>query len=185
MDIWAFVQIEKLEELAKANGIDVPRLRGYRWMGDQTIETEKDIAEQLDRFTKSEYAWMESYAEKLLENIVSRVNAEYEQSEEFDVEAWKRSRDFNIDSALNDLQHHWSDIHSYPSRYKKQTDMWNRYCGCHDVLLIHSRIGSGAYKLKDQPWFLDYVLDAYDPTYCDIYAKLTVIPDGLKAEDKE
>lgn len=32
MDLGAYAQIEELEELAKLNGIQVPRLRGYRLM---------------------------------------------------------------------------------------------------------------------------------------------------------
>lgn len=42
MDLAAFVQIDDLDAIAKANGIEVPRLRGYRLMKDeQPISSEE------------------------------------------------------------------------------------------------------------------------------------------------
>ena len=35
MDIGAYVQIDDLDKIAKENGIEVPRLRGYRLMKDE------------------------------------------------------------------------------------------------------------------------------------------------------
>ena len=35
MDLWAYSNIGDLDELAKKNGIDCPRLRGYRLMKDE------------------------------------------------------------------------------------------------------------------------------------------------------
>ena len=35
MDLGAYVQIEELEKIAKKNGIEVPRLRGYRLMSEE------------------------------------------------------------------------------------------------------------------------------------------------------
>lgn len=47
MDLGAFVQIEDLGKLAEANGIDVPRLRGYRLMSECKPYTEEEIEEQV------------------------------------------------------------------------------------------------------------------------------------------
>lgn len=35
MDLYAYLQIEDYDALAKANGIEIPRLRGYRWMENE------------------------------------------------------------------------------------------------------------------------------------------------------
>ena len=37
MDLYAYSQIEKLEELVKANGINLPRLRGYSLMSKEDV----------------------------------------------------------------------------------------------------------------------------------------------------
>ena len=45
MDLGAYMQIADLEEVAKANGIEVPRLRGYRLMANEEQITEEQIQE--------------------------------------------------------------------------------------------------------------------------------------------
>ncbi len=47
MDLGAFVQIEDLDEVARINGIEIPRLRGYRLMSQCTPYTEEEIAGQI------------------------------------------------------------------------------------------------------------------------------------------
>lgn len=37
MDLGAYVNIEDLDAIAKANGIDIPRLRGYRLMKEENL----------------------------------------------------------------------------------------------------------------------------------------------------
>lgn len=50
MDLGAYVRIEDVSSIAKANGIEVPRLRGYRLMKDEEpvniseFVNKKDIA---------------------------------------------------------------------------------------------------------------------------------------------
>ena len=62
--------------------------------------------------------------------------------------------------------------------YRKQFETFNKYCGRDDVLYIHARIGGGNWpyydgpELSKQPWFIEKVDDAFDSTYCDIYAKI-------------
>lgn len=60
------------------------------------------------------------------------------------------------------------------ARHKRQMTLWNRYVGRDDVLYIHSRCGEGWRKYRDKEWFIDGCLDAFDPTYCDIYARIEV-----------
>ena len=38
MDLYAYTQIDELEEIMKANDIEVPRLRGLRLMSKETPE---------------------------------------------------------------------------------------------------------------------------------------------------
>ena len=45
MDLGAYAQIEKLKAIAKANGIDVPRLRGYRLMKNEEPVSREEIKE--------------------------------------------------------------------------------------------------------------------------------------------
>lgn len=47
MDLGAYVQINDLDELAKKNGIEVPRLRGYRLMKDEEPVTQEEINEMI------------------------------------------------------------------------------------------------------------------------------------------
>lgn len=43
MDLYAYSQIEKLDDLAKKNGIVVPRLRGYRLMSEEEAMSEEAL----------------------------------------------------------------------------------------------------------------------------------------------
>lgn len=43
MDLVAYANIEDLEQLAKDNGIDIPRLRGYRLMSEEEPVSQEKI----------------------------------------------------------------------------------------------------------------------------------------------
>lgn len=47
MDLLAYTQISDLEEIAKKNNIEVPRLRGYRLMKNESIISETDLEQYL------------------------------------------------------------------------------------------------------------------------------------------
>lgn len=147
MDLGAHAQISKLETLAKINGIDVPRLRGYRLMSDCEPYTKEEIESQIE----------------------------------------------DIKGVYRDSHASLSELYFKKYHVIEQCEMWNKYAGRSDVLYIHSRMGGRTYEygynsdtgeyeheyvLDDQPWFLDHVRDAYDGTYCDIYALITVFPNG-------
>ena len=68
-------------------------------------------------------------------------------------------------------------IHNEMQKVKKQYETWNKYVGRADILYIHARIGGGNWSyyhaaVDSQPWFLEKVDDAFDSTYCDIYARI-------------
>ena len=43
MDLFAYAQIDNIDEIAKANGIDIPRLRGYRLMKNESSVPQNKI----------------------------------------------------------------------------------------------------------------------------------------------
>ena len=180
MDLTAYVQIEDLGKVAKANGIDVPRLRGYRWMGNETLTTEEAFEKEVKTVLSHDWRSLERVATDLLEAAINN-----------DYSAWR--------AAMSWKGCHEESICTFKERFREQVDVYNKYVGRKDVLMIHSRMGSSrireyneetgewetVYDLKAQPWFLDYVRDAWDSTYCDIYAKLDVLPDEIPNEEEE
>ena len=71
---------------------------------------------------------------------------------------------------------------------KEQYAVWNKYVGRNDILYIHARIGGGNWgsyytEVVDKPWFLEKIDDAFDSTYCDIYAKIEPF-EGKIAEEE-
>lgn len=75
-------------------------------------------------------------------------------------------------------------IRECKKRFRKQYALWNKYVGRDDVLYIHARLGSTSWSdpvdreaPKKQPWFLRMVDDAYDSSYCDIYARIEPMKD--------
>jgi len=175
MDLGAYAQIETLEKIAKDNGIECPRLRGYRLMAEEshtelTAENIQDIkyecAEDLcrsDPFWNNnaiahEYSgWTDALVEYYLDENARNIKWEK-------IHGWKRK---TLKTA----------IHNRLRPFKKQIDTFNKYVGRADVLYIHARIGGKNWpyyykNVVNQPWFIEKVDDAYDNTYCDIYAKI-------------
>ena len=175
MDLYAYANIKNLEEVAKKNNIDCPRLRGYRLMSEEEpIQiTKEDIKN-----------WEYECAEYLCETIPCF-------SHSFCTEWSMRTRRLKkkyLDEEACKV--HWgkihgrkrkalkTEIHNTIKRFEKQTEVWNKYAGKENILYIHARIGGGnwPYYYKDvidQPWFIEKVDDAYDSTYCDIYARIS------------
>lgn len=177
MDLGAYAQIDDLEQIAKDNGIEVPRLRGYRLMKDEQYIDYSDMFEGIDidcvkELCESIPFW--SIHSGCLElsgytDYLKHLFLEYKDNDPIRVKwerihGWKRRR---LKLA----------IHNQKKCIKTQYDVWNKYAGREDVLYIHARIGGGnwpsyAEYVTDKPWFLEKVDDAFDSTYCDIYARL-------------
>lgn len=186
MDLGAYAQIGNLNALMARNGISVPRLRGLRLMSQEKLVSPDDIAK-----IAHDHAMCE--CESLCESGF-RLNACcYEMSE--------RTRRLRRKYLIYNEEHYtpvdvrWDRIHGKKRKAFKfaiknatlrtytQYTLFNRYCGCPDILYIHARIGGGNWsyygkEVKDQPWFICKVDDAFDSTYCDIYARLN--PDITK-----
>ena len=187
MDLYAYCQIEDLEKIAKDNGIEIPRLRGYRLMRDETPVTRDEIKKMKDesaidvakRLCRAKPFWnphpfcstYNSYTDYLIDFYLVK------------------GKDEEGNDCYTDIR--WDRIHGkkrkilkYEIKKKKraiqaQYDAWNQYAGKEGVLYVHSRMGGGNWKYyedKDsiikQPWFLERVDDCWDNTYCDFYCSV-------------
>lgn len=194
MDIGAYIQIEDLSKVAEANGIGVPRLRGYRLMVNESPVSCNEIAESLksheldlcERACRSEprfhpdSCWSEySRATDLLRKKYCVLETHTEKDSD--------GREYSYTEVVG---FRWHLIHGKNRKalkfaikkgrkaVVKQLTTFNKYAGREDVLYIHARIGGlnwndyGGPDLARQPWFLEKVDDYYDDTYCDIYAKI-------------
>lgn len=175
MDLYAYSQIENLVELVKKNNIDCPRLRGYRLMSEEepieltsedlkicSYECAEDLCTSVPAFTNSRCSEYSARTRRLIKKYLYEENNEIRWDK---IHGRKRK-------VLK------TKIHNKVKRFKKQYEVFNKYVGREDVLYIHARIGGGNwpyyYKyVVDQPWFIEKVDDAWDSTYCDIYAKIT------------
>lgn len=181
MDLGAFSQIEDLQKVMADNHIFVPRLRGLRLMKNETPLTTEKIDEVANRIGLlncqdaccSRFLFEPNYIE--LSSETRAVEKKY---------LIKDKDDYKI------LGIRWDKVHGYKrkifkyrirkakERTYKQYSIFNKYCGRDDVLYIHARIGGQNWEnydgpeLAKQPWFLEKVDDAFDETYCDIYAKI-------------
>ena len=183
MDLGAYLQIEYLSKIAKENGIDIPRLRGYRLMKyeepvtkeeidlmckESEIQICKNLCESTPFWSTNSESWICNVWTDYLKSyyLVKNEKKEYIGIRWDRIHGWKRKiLKFAIKKKKKAI--------------KKQYDMFNKYVGRNDVLYIHSRTGGNNWKnydkkteLMNQPWFLDRVDDSYDSTYCDFYAKI-------------
>lgn len=180
MDLGAYAKIEDIDNIAKANGIEVPRLRGYRLMKDEEpvniseFVNKKDIAiscvEDLCTsrpFWSTNSTWSESSSWTdyyLVASSDEDGHEEYTDIRWNRIHGWKRK-------VLKTY------IHNEMKRQTKQWETWNKYAGREDILYIHARIGGNNWphyfnQVVYQPWFIEKVDDSFDDTYCDIYAKI-------------
>lgn len=193
MDLGAYSQIEELGGLADANGIDVPRLRGYRLMDNEMSISLKDIDkicknmsfDVLEKLCRSTPFWSPHPRWRSYDRYTDRLRNYYSIRNQY--------------GEIVDIR--WDRIHGRKRkilkfeikkaklRVQKQMGIWNKYAGQKDVLYIHSRIGGGNWnyyggnELVSQPWFIERVDDHFDRTYCDIYARIDErLIDHLKEE---
>lgn len=180
MDLYAYAQIDELEEIMKANDIEVPRLRGLRLMSEE--KPEKDyIPKNLEYnvlkcwvasdFGRDKYGYtFSSWTDEMVEYL-SYPAYKDEDDEEVRKIDWKKLRRKEKKYLKLKIKHRIQE-------FNRQYETFNKYCGMNNVLYIHARIGGGNWpyyggpELAKKPWFLERVDDAHDGTYCDIYAKI-------------
>lgn len=189
MDLGAYAKIEDLEQIAKDNGIDIPRLRGYRLMKDEACITQDQIKgiqdrcvfEIVENLCEAVPFWDPNTCISTFSTRTLRLTNRY----------LIKGKDIEGGDCYTGIR--WDRIHGkkrkilkYAIKKKQRTiqaqwDAWNRYAGKEGILYVHSRMGGGNWKFyedKDaivkQPWFLERVDDWWDNTYCDFYCKVTI-----------
>lgn len=183
MDLYAYSQIEDLNEILKVNNIEISRLRGIRLMKNEEKvpqeEIEKLVNEQ--KFNnaitwlqqKCWWCWDSSKADKKRKCFVYKtVPSEYREGEfEEKIVAIKWDKVRRKDRNRIKLKNRADE-----KRIRTNLEMFNSYVG-KDVLYVHARQGGGNrdyYPIDiKHPMYLSDCDDYFDSTYCDIYYDLT------------
>lgn len=194
MDLGAYMQITDLEHIAKANGIEVPRLRGYRLMADEEPIAEEQIQEIIEshrgwiyeKCVTSEPRFHPDSGATVYGPGTDRLRKKYLIYETHN-EIREDGTEYSYQTVVG---FRWELLHGKARKrlkyalkrsernVRKQMDTFNRYAGQKNVLYIHARIGTGNWmnydvnELANQPWFIEAVDDHFDCTYCDIYARI-------------
>lgn len=148
MDLGAYMNIEELGEIAKDNGIEIPRIRGFRLMeneepipkeeieeiqNDSVIDVVKGLCEAVPFWSANpEYHEYSSWT-NILKDYYLIKNKDGKYSKYIGIR-WDRI-------------HGWKrrilkfEIKKQKKKIQKQSDIWNKYAGVENVLYIHSRIG--------------------------------------------
>lgn len=161
MDLGAFVNIENLQRLADANGVAVPRLRGYRLMQNETEVDEEGISDIIHNLEVWECTNL--FGDKYIKD--SNENGKRIR---WELLHGKRRKILKFAAKKR------------RKRAIEQYSSFNKYVGQSGVLYIHARIGGpnwnryGGPDLEKTSWFIEKVDDCFDSTYCDIYAKITM-----------
>lgn len=193
MDLYAYMQIETLEAIAKANGIEIPRLRGYRLMSEEVPLSPKGYSqlfhdcamEAIDMLCTSDPFW-DPNSDCSIFNYRSDHARKYYIKYGLDKDGYKAPVAIRWDRIHGKkrriLKH---EIKKNKKRAMAQYALWDKYAGQENILYIHSRMGGNNWAgyadkevLMAQPWFLDRIDDWFDGTYCDFYARIdpTLIP---------
>lgn len=183
MDLGAYANIEDLNKILEENNIDIPRLRGLRLMSKEEPLSDASI--------ENHWEWIGvdrccDYCCNGFHMNAHCVTLSYYTDMIID---WYMIRDKNN----HPIGIRWDRVHGKKrklfkyafrkakERVLKQDKMFNKYCGRDDVLYIHARLGGVNWNyyncdeiIASQPWCIDYVEDAFDCTYCDIYAKINL-----------
>lgn len=177
MDLAAYADMERLDEIVKKNGIEIPRERGYRLMSEQ----EKIPQEDYDEAVKDMSVWL---CEQLIQ-----AYPKYSVHYEWQVHSPITKR--QIKKFIKDEEILWERIHGVfrknlkyvikkkTQAIKAQNDTFNKYVGRPDIIMVHARVGSDNWryydchqKVEGKPWFIEKVDDYFDSTYCDIYCRI-------------
>lgn len=198
MDLFAYAQIGELEAIAKANGIEVRRLRGLRLMGWEEVLTEEDWKRVLHDAKINAYELVlqaeppfaldplcfayDSHSRRMKRYLIVRRWTETITNESHP-EGYTVERQETVGIRWDRLHGNKRKAVKYYVKHKtrmtiRQYKLWDQYAGRKDVLYIHAKIGSTAWSdarwwdYEKEPWFLGACDDAFDPAYCDIYAKI-------------
>ena len=182
MDLGAYAQIGSIVQIMNANGIDeIPRLRGLRLMRDEKPLTPEEYAEIINNAT------IDAYKHIIEAEPIFTINPRWYS---FSVLTKQKYKKYLLYKDGNIVGFRWDRVHGKHRKAvkyevklavretKRQWDMWNKFAGRDDVLYIHARLGRTNWSgicgesFSSKPWFLGCANDAWDTSYCDIYAKI-------------
>lgn len=147
MDLYAYSQIDKLDELVKANGIDIPRLRGYRLMSEEKVIPEDEIERQ------ARLAYRET---KQL----------YTPTPHFSMVGYNNRRE------IKGRARHYAKLTRKQLRTYNKYAGKEGVVMVHARIGGNNWRYHGGPLLEMKPWFIEKVDDGADDTYCDIYVKV-------------
>ena len=188
MDLYGYSQIEneEIKRIVKANGIEVPRLRGYRLMKIENPVKKDSIEENIncaavniaEWLCRTEPIWNANDLGRLLSIETDRKCQYYLTKDDPKAYDYSGIRWDRIHGKKRKILKF--EIKKAKKKILDEFNTWNKYVGRDDVLYIHARIGGNNWKfyggpeLARKPWFIEKVDDSFDSTYCDIYAKISV-----------
>lgn len=188
MDLEAYMNIPDLEKLAQANGIDIPRVRGYRLMVEEpkiSEETIQEVNKQVEitvvkRLCEAVPFWS-SHPDYRISCLQSDIYKDFYLVSEKTENGWIDYTDIRWDRIHGKKRKILKfEIKKMKRKVRQQYDTWNKYAGREDTLYIHSRMGGNNWKqyeykkdITEQPWFLERIDDFFDNTYCDFYAQIS------------
>ena len=192
MDLEAYININNFDDLAKANGIECPRLRGYRLMRDEVLANLDICKHNVSIECVEELCMCKPFWNPKSDWLFG--NKKTDKLKEYYLINEKDKDGFNFVTGVRWDRIHGRKrkilktyIHNEYMRRIKSYETFNKYVGRNDILYIHARIGGGNWSyygefVKNQPWFIEKVDDPFDSTYCDIYAKIKPVEQEIKDE---
>ena len=182
MDLYAYAQIEDLENLLKINNIEISRLRGLRLMKQEKAISQEDIEkivenQKLDNaiqwLKQGEWnCWSSSKDERVRKAFIyNMIPDEYDDNKlKKTIVAIDWSKVNRKDRNAIKLENRKDE-----KRIRTNLEMFNSYVG-KNVLYVHARQGGGNrdyYPIDTKhPMYLSDCDDYWDSTYCDIYYDL-------------
>lgn len=194
MDLGAYMQIADLDVIAKANGIEVPRLRGYRFMFEESVVSREEMEKAAHDYEMHLCEWSCKSVPRFRPDSGCH---------EFSPRTYRLMRKYCVLKTIlgerpDGSAYSWTEVVAFRwdllhgknrkavkfaikkgrEKVARQLETFNKYAGREDVLYIHARIGGrnwlyyGGADIEKQPWFLEKVDDYFDSTYCDIYARI-------------
>ena len=183
MDLYAYAQIEDLEQILNKNNIEISRLRGLRLMKQEEVISQENIEKIVeDQKLENAIQWLKqgewnfwsSVKDKRVHKafIYKTVPNEYNEGKfERKIVAIDWSKVNRKDRNAIKLKNREDE-----NRIRTNMNMFNSYVG-KDVLYVHARQGGGNrdyYPIDTKhPMYLSDCDDFWDSTYCDIYYDLT------------
>ena len=168
------------EELNLKFSIDIPRYRGFGYTKD--LE-EYSLIDVKDILKSEETNILESLCRSNPKWSINSFSETYSYSSDMYF-----ARHLKRDGKLMVVD--WDKIHgkkrkalkyeikTFKRNLVKMVKIWNQYAKKDGFICIRARIGGDNWnyfkgdKLKNYEWFVDKVDDAFDSTYCYIFAKI-------------